>query len=357
MILRTFGWSLAVTAAGLVAAFLLGGPGTMATVAILAILEISVSFDNAVVNATVLTRLSPPWQRLFLTVGLLVAVFGMRLVFPLLVVGASARMGPVEAVRLALSPGHAYEVKLQTAHPVIAAFGGMFLLLLALDFFLAEREQYWLGWLERPLARLGRVPYISVIFATVVLLVIAGFFADDPPGPAIHASRSVTIAGFLGMAVYLVLKTLSDRVEKRTPGGTGGDGVRTGRAALLLFLYLEVLDASFSFDGVLGAFAITNSLFVIAAGLGIGAMYIRSMTVFLVHKGTLKNYVYLENGAHWAIAALATTMLVGIPQHVPDAVSGGLGAVIILASLLSSIGRNRRRGHPSRIRRPELSGA
>src|SRR5207245_6010504 len=78
-----------------------------------------------------------------------------------------------------------------------------------------------------------------------------------------------------------------------------------GKAAFFLFLYLEVLDASFSFDGVVGAFAITSDPIIIAIGLGIGAMFIRSLTVYLVKKGTLAEYVYLEHGALYAIGALA----------------------------------------------------
>lgn len=340
MILRTFGWSLAVTVAGLAGALALGGPGAGVTVVILAILEISVSFDNAVVNASVLSRLSPVWQRLFLTFGVVVAVFGMRLMFPLAVVAASAKMGPVETVRMALAPGQGYENRLETAHPVIAAFGGMFLLMLCLDFFMAERPDRWLGWLERPLARLGALPQASVVIASVVLLVIGGFFADNPPGPAVHATAPVMISGVLGMVVYLVIQGLSERFAEHE---TNGQTAARGKAAFILFLYLEVLDSSFSFDGVLGAFAITNGLFLIATGLGIGALYIRSMTVFLVRKGTLQEYVYLEHGAHWAIGALAVTMLIGIPHRVPDILSGGLGASIILLSLLSSAIRNRRR--------------
>ena len=99
----------------------------------------------------------------------------------------------------------------------------------------------------------------------------------------------------------------------------------TGKAGFFLFLYLEVLDASFSFDGVIGAFAITTDPILIALGLGlIGAMFVRSLTVFLVRKGTLADYVYLEHGAHWAIGALAVILLVGIGvprergRHRPD---------------------------------------
>ncbi len=126
-----------------------------------------------------------------------------------------------------------------------------------------------------------------------------------------------------------------DEPKVRMPRNLAGLGLFT-------FLYLEVLDASFSFDGVVGAFAITDMIFVIALGLGIGACYIRSLTVFLVRKGTLAEYVYLEHGAHWAIGALAVLLFVTIRYHVPDIVTGLIGVGFIGAALVSSIVRKRR---------------
>lgn len=118
----------------------------------------------------------------------------------------------------------------------------------------------------------------------------------------------------------------------------------TGKAGFFLFLYLEVLDASFSFDGVIGAFAITADPIIIALGLGfIGAMFVRSLTVYLVRQGTLSEYVYLEHGAHWAIGALALILLYSIGTHVSEIVTGLVGGVVlIVAALVSSIARKRR---------------
>jgi hypothetical protein len=98
-----------------------------------------------------------------------------------------------------------------------------------------------------------------------------------------------------------------------------------------------VLDASFSFDGVIGAFAITSDVVIIMLGLAIGAMFVRSMTVFLVRKGTLDEYVYLEHGAHYAIGILAVIMLASMKWHVPELITGGVGVAFILASLWSSL--------------------
>ena len=107
-----------------------------------------------------------------------------------------------------------------------------------------------------------------------------------------------------------------------------------------------MLDAAFSFDGVIGAFAVTTDPILIALGLGlIGAMFVRSLTVFLVRKGTLQDYVYLEHGAHWAIGALSVILLVGIGYHVNEVVTGLIGVAFIVAAFLSSILRNRRLEH------------
>jgi uncharacterized protein len=350
MILRTFGWSFAVTALGLLAALLYGGPAGLALVAVLAVLEISLSFDNAVVNAKVLDRMSAFWQKIFLTIGIAIAVFGMRLVFPLLIVGITAKLNPIEAIELAFNDHAAYADRMKEAYPMIAAFGGMFLLMLFLDFVFEERADKWLPWLERPLARIGKLDQLSVVVAGGSLAFVAGNFADDP--------GQVMVAGVLGMVTYILVNGLgelfADEGEPDEEDGEGGGAkersgpnglvLATGKAGFFLFLYLEVLDASFSFDGVIGAFAISTDPVVIMLGLGIGAMYIRSLTVFLVRKGTLHEYVYLEHGAHWAIGALAVCMLISIGAHVPEWITGGLGAGLIIAAFLSSVLRNRREG-------------
>ncbi|MFL6074609.1 MAG: DUF475 domain-containing protein [Mycobacteriales bacterium] len=356
---RIFRWSLLVTAIVLVAAGIIGGGEIAAIVAILAVLEISLSFDNAVVNATVLVRMSEFWQRLFLTVGVVIAVFGMRLLFPLIIVALTAKLNVVDVVRLALHHPHQYADKLTAAHPAIAAYGGMFLLMIFLDFILEDRDIQWLGFLERPLARIGKLDQLSVLVALVVLVTTAETLAGD------HA-RTVLAAGLLGLATYLAVNGLSEffestgeeggdaeeneagEIEAGGIHGTADDVVKgmpvkvVGKAALFLFLYLEVLDASFSFDGVVGAFAISQQIFVIAAGLGVGAMYIRSLTVFLVRKGTLSDYVFLEHGAHYAIGALAIILMITIKYDVPEVVTGLIGVGFIGLAFVSSVIRNRR---------------
>jgi uncharacterized protein len=340
VILKTFGWSFAVTAVGLGLAFWYGGTNALIIAAILGVLEISLSFDNAVINATVLGRMNPFWQKIFLTIGVLIAVFGMRLVFPLLIVGITAKLSPVQAVSLAINDGERYGQLLGAAHPMIAAFGGMFLLMLFLDFVFEKNEISWLTWIEKPLARIGELNQASVIVALVVLVVGAETLAapDDV--------RSVLVAGIVGLVSYIAVNALSElfEVEDEESESSAGKTVvqQAGKAAFFLFLYLEVLDASFSFDGVIGAFAITSDPVVIMLGLGIGAMYIRSLTVFLVRKGTLNDYVYLEHGAHWAIGALAILLILSLRYEIPEVVTGLIGVALIGAALLSSLVRNKK---------------
>ena len=352
-------------------AFLYGGVEALILCAILGVFEVSLSFDNAVINATVLRRMSEFWQRMFLTVGILIAVFGMRLVFPLLVVWITAGLNPVNALDIALNPptGNAayfsdgspsYETALTAAKPQIASFGGMFLLMLFLKFIFEEREITWLSWLERPLARAGKLDQLAVVVAGVALVLAAEFLADD-------ADRSTALlAGLLGMITYITVDGLGSMFEvdeeegehtSQSNGGPSQLAVVTGKAGFFLFLYLEVLDASFSFDGVIGAFAITSDPIVIALGLGfIGAMFVRSITIFLVRKGTLSEYVYLEHGAHWAIGALAAILLISLGVEVNEIVTGLIGVVLIAAALTSSILRNKREAATTEDHAPSSVG-
>ncbi|NJQ04084.1 DUF475 domain-containing protein [Streptomyces lonarensis] len=360
MVWKTFGWSFGVTVVGLATAFWLWGWEGFAVVAILSVLEISLSFDNAVVNAGILKRMSAFWQKIFLTIGILIAVFGMRLVFPVAIVAVTAGVGPIEAVRLATDEPDTYEMMVTDAHPSIAAFGGMFLLMIFLNFVFQEREVHWIGPLERVLAKLGRIDGFAVGVALAGLLLTASTIATHAyqhGGAHVDKSATVLLSGVAGVLTYLLVGGLSgffekklaedeDRIAaaeeaaKRVGRQPTVAGV-TGKAAFFLFLYLEVLDASFSFDGVIGAFAITNHIFWMALGLGIGAMYVRSLTVFLVREGTLDAYRYLEHGAHYAIGALSVMLLVSIRWHLPELVTGGLGVGLIAAAFWSSVRANR----------------
>lgn len=334
-------------------AYFYGGWPALFLCFVLAMLEVSLSFDNAVINATVLRRMSDFWQKMFLTIGILIAVFGMRLLFPLLIVGIVANLNPVEALQLAMQKGDidtpgTYAYILAEAHPQIASFGGMFLLMLFLNFIFTERKIKWLRWIEEPLAKIGRLNQVGIVVALALLVAAAEFWAKDP--------NIVLVSGILGILTYIVVNSFGELFEKgledklhesevaaQTKKGPSKLARATGKAGFFLFLYLEVLDASFSFDGVIGAFAITSDPIIIALGLGlIGAMFVRSITIYLVKKGSLNEYVYLEHGAHWAIGALAIILLISVGYHVNELITGTIGIIFIGAALTSSIIRKRR---------------
>lgn len=344
--LTHFKGSLLFTVACLGVAALVAPSGhllsTLWIVAVLGLLETSLSFDNAVVNAKVLAGMSPVWRRRFLTWGIAIAVFGMRIVFPLAIVGFAAWLGPLDAISLAINDERRYAEILHHAHPQIAAFGGAFLLLVCLQFFIdAEKDEHWLPGIEAPMAALGRalnrLPAFAVEGGIVcVALLVSLWAARYAPDPWL----------FMRCAMYGIATWIAVEIVGAVLNAESATGI-AGKSGLAGFLYLEILDASFSFDGVIGAFALSANLFVIALGLGIGAMFVRSMTVFLVEKGTLAEYRYLEHGAFWAIGALAAVMLASPAYQVPEAVTGLTGAVLIGAGWLSSVVVNRRQATAS----------
>ncbi len=298
-------------------------------VTVLAVLEVSLSFDNAVVNAGVLKDMSEFWRQAFLTVGILVAVFGMRLVFPIVIVSFSGGISTVETMDMALNNPDQYSQVLTAAYPVISAFGGMFLLLVFLNFlFDSNKETHWLGALEERLTKLAKFSEISVFIA------LCAIFSTRWWVPEAEQSR-VFVAGVMGVLLYLAVDAVGALFENEEEGDAAVKTIQ--RSGFASFLYLEVLDASFSFDGVIGAFAITKDVVIIMLGLAIGAMFVRSMTVYLVNRGTLSEYIYLEHGAHYAIGALALIMLLGTTVHVSEVITGLIGVGFIGASVWSSL--------------------
>lgn len=326
--MNTFTWT--ATALGLAGAFAWGGHSALFITALLMMMEVSLSFDNAVVNATVLRGMNPVWQRRFLTWGILVAVFGMRLVFPVLIVAVAAGTGLVEVARMAVAEPAAYAAHLKAAHVGIAAFGGMFLLMVFLHFvFDRAKEVHWLGWVERRLVAAGRLEAVEVAVALGVLLLVQ---LVAPEGERL----TVMVAGVVGVTSFVAVRGLAGLA------GAADATAIAARSGAAGFVYLEVLDASFSLDGVIGAFAMTTDIVVIMIGLAIGALWVRALTISLVRKGTLEKFVYLEHGAHWGIGALAVIMLVSVRLEVPEVVTGLVGVSFIGLSLLSSVRHNRR---------------
>lgn len=299
---------------------------------ILTVLEITLSADNAVVNSRVLVKLSPLWQKLFLTIGIVIAVFVVRFALPIIMVALATALPVGSVLSLAINDPSAYGHKLHAVAPLIDGFGGIFLALVALFFFVDKHKTvHWLRLPERALARLGHIPFIRPILALIIVGIV---FAVTPH----DLQWRVGGAMLLGVAVYALLQGMTVLLERVNEGKTATQYV--GWAAFGLFMYLQVLDASFSLDGVVGAFAITDSIVIIMAGLGIGALWVRALTLHMVRHDTLLKYQYLESGAHWAIACLALIMFIKIVGiELPEVVVGGIGLLSIAGSIYSSIRR------------------
>jgi len=346
----TFSLVFMVVCLGLAAWYGFSSTGTLAGMArilwivfVLSILEISLSFDNAVVNASVLKEMDEVWQRRFLTWGIAFAVFGMRIVFPIAIVVIAAGVGPAQAVTLSLNDPQEYERLVSSAHVGIAGFGGAFLAMVGLKFFFdRDKDVHWIRWIETQLAKFAALPAAEI---ALLLLVLWGISSLLPAEEAL----TFLIAGILGLVTFIAVEGLNTILEiSEEKKRLAGAAVRSGLGG---FLYLNVLDASFSFDGVIGAFALSNNMVIIALGLSIGAMFVRSMTIHLVRQGTLAQYRFLEHGAFWAIIALGAIMLVSARWHIPETITGVIGAVLIGLSLWWSVRFNRR--HPEADPAPE----
>lgn len=297
------------------------GTEALVLVVILSILEVTLSFDNAVVNAKILRTMTPQWQKRFLTWGILLAVFGTRFVLPILIVSAAVWVSPLAVTKLAASDPAAYSHLLESVHGSITAFGGIFLLMVSLKYFFDKAKSvHWISSIERHVAGWGHIEAIEIAIALITLVTISFLTTAD--------QASVLIAGLVGLILFILMEGIAGSLSVEA------DGVAKG--GLALFLYLNVLDSAFSLDGVVGAFALTSNLFIIMIGLGIGAYFVRSMTVYFVKENTLTELVYLEHGAHWAILGLAIAMLANLVMHVPEMVTGLVGLCFVGLAYLSS---------------------
>jgi hypothetical protein len=345
---RAFLFANSLALLALIGSWLWMGLAFATTVAILGVLEFTFSFDNAMVNAKILRRMSPFWQKMFLTVGILVAVFFMRLVFPIVLVMATAHLGVEQTFDLALHHPELYAAKLEAAHPAIVGFAATFLMMISLDWLTSAREFYWLSKLERPLLVLGKEDIVNSMITLAVLMGVSLAFVDDP--------AQMIIPGVFGWLAYQAVALLDKLTEEKADNESidavaersgGKVKLATGVAGFVLFLKIELIDASFSFDGVSGAFAVTSLFLAIMIGLGMGAIYIRSLTVYFTNNDTLKEFVYLEHGAYWAIGTLSVLMFASVAVKIPEVASGGLSVCIIAAAYISSLIYRRRHSEAS----------
>ena len=313
------------------AVFFFGGTAAFFTAALLVLLEVTLSFDNAVVNAKVLMKMTPRWQQRFLTWGMIIAVLGTRLVLPVLIVSAAAWVSPFLIAQLAFFSPAEYGALLSNAHELINAFGAVFLLMISLKYFLDEEKKiHWIHFIERHLTIWGRVEALEIFIGLAVLTALSFLVPGD-------VRAMVLTAGIIGMILFIAMEGIVSAFSIETKGQEKASAAGQG---LALFIYLNILDSAFSLDGVVGAFALTSSILAIVVGLGVGAYFVRSLTVYLVEKRSLESLLYLEHGAHWAIFGLAASMFTSLLIPVPEIITGTIGMAFVLAAYYSSLRLN-----------------
>lgn len=326
--LRIFWISAVLTAILGVYVFLQMGISGLWIYIVLVILEVTFSFDNAVINSKILERMSPFWQQLFLTVGIIFAVFIVRFVLPVIIVMISSGLGFMGVIDMALNDSKTYAHVLHEAAPMINAFGGTFLVMIGLNYFLdRQKDLHWLGRLERWLSKFGEYESFKILVMLCTAMVLYMTVEEK-------YQATVLAASIIGTILHIGLDLFGKYFGSKQSNATK----LVGMAAFASFIYLNVLDASFSLDGVIGAFAISTNVLLIMVGLGAGALWVRSLTVYLVRAKTLGKYRYLEHGAHWAILALGVIMLVKL-YHIepPEWFTGSIGLIFVITAVISSV--------------------
>lgn len=259
----------------------------------LAVFEIVNSIDNAIINAHVLKSMSEKWRRIFLFWGLIFAVFVVRGVLPFLIVWLTVPdISIVEAFKAMFTSSPEIINAINDGKPLILMGAGVFLLLLYLHWLFLEEKA--------PLFVTDRLikPHLGIWFfaCTAVLLAVLLYFAK--------ANSFLMLSAAIGNAMFFILYGFREQAEKESENLLAGG---RGLGDLSKLLYLEVLDASFSFDGVLGAFAFTTSIPLILIGNGIGAFVVREMTIRSIDK--IANYKFLKNGAMTSIGILGAIII------------------------------------------------
>ena len=321
-LLKAFLAPVIVTLLGLLLVGAWGGPRAFGIAALLIVLEVTLSFDNAVVNAKILRQQSEIWQQRFLTWGILISVVLTRAFLPLVIVALSTGTSLWLIGQIAWNDPVRYSELLYSAHYIIASFGGIFLTLVGLRYFFdKEKEVHWIQSVEHRLAKWGAIESV-VIGITLLMLFIIAFLVPE------HRTE-ILFAGLGGVLIFVLLQGIISAFSAET--------IQVHHTGFILFAYLNVLDAAFSLDSVVGAFALSTQLPVIIVGLGAGAYFVRSLTVYMVRHQVLEKLAYIEHGAHWAILGLAGAMLASMFVDLPEPITGLIGLTLVGFAYVSSI--------------------
>ncbi len=271
----------------------------------LILFEVIISIDNAVINAEVLSTMSAKARRWFLIYGLFIAVFAVRGLLPWLIVWATnPSLGPIDAFTATLSDKPEIKEIIERSSPFLLIGGGVFLIFLFFHWLFIETKNYGLKG-ERFFHRHG-VWFFAIV--SIILMVIVWYALKQNPFMAFGA--------VVGSTAFFIVHGFKQNAEVREKELIGGSSMSDWSK----ILYLEVIDATFSIDGVIGAFAFTMSVPLIIIGNGIGAFVVRELTIRNIEP--VKRLIYLKNGAMYSIFFLGIIMVLdSFGAHIPNWVS------------------------------------
>ncbi|MGE5840887.1 MAG: DUF475 domain-containing protein [Deltaproteobacteria bacterium] len=300
---------------------------TFLTIAGLAVFESITSIDNAIINADVLGTMQVKARRWFLTWGILIAVFGVRGILPWLIVWImTPGLSPWQALTAAFTDDPAAQKAIHASAPVLLIGGGVFFIFLFCNWLFQEPKRFGLPG-EDFFARQGAWFYAVV---SVALMLIVWFALKKDPVLGFGAVVGST-AFFITHGFKRYAETQQDRLRT----------TQTSMSDIAKIVYLEVIDSTFSIDGVVGAFAFTLSVPLILLGNGIGAIVVRQLTIYNLER--IRRYVYLKNGAMYSVLVLGFMMLThGYGIHTPEWVASVSTILIVGYFLWKSIKHARR---------------
>jgi len=264
----------------------------------LCLFEIISSVDNAIINAHVLKTLPDKFRKIFLFWGILFAVFVVRGLLPFAIVWiTNPSLSFVEIFSAAFSEGDTVKESLEFSKPLLLLGGGSYLFLVFMAWLFLEKKKYAF-FIEKYIHNQGVWFYaIASIFTTLIVYL------------SIQFNPLLALAATIGVSAFFITDGFKKNAEEKEKELLTGSGI----SAWSKIMYLEVLDTSFSIDGVIGAFAFTMSIPLIILGNGLGALVVRQLTI----KGidTISKYAYLKNGAMYSVGVLGMIMVIEAFGH------------------------------------------
>ena len=273
------------------------------TIVGLSLFELVSSIDNAVINADVLSNMSHWARRWFLTWGMFIAVFLVRGMLPFLIVFfLNPQLGVMGTLTAAFSDDPSVAAAVEQSAPPLLMAGGVFLVFLFLHWLFLEPKNY--GLMGESLIHKHGVWFYALV--SILLSILIWY--------SVHTSPLIAFGAAVGSSIFFITHGFKENASAKEREMIEGGAKMSDWSKIL---YLEVIDASFSIDGELGAFAFTFSVPIILLGNGLGAIAVRQITIRNIQN--VKKYLYLKNGAMYSVAFLGIIMIANaFGAHIPE---------------------------------------